>query len=464
VSHLPLIGAVLEFPWPLQEYERWLSQRPTTDFDDYLYSQSRVRLTPHDDDELVIPNSVSFEHAGTSAFVRIAGQSAPIAIPNITRHDSAAIIAALREKPTVIELPFLSGVAANVCDLVLGVGFGRFIFAPTAVESLEQQSSAAEIVRFPGSPYEITRNYWINVGGLAHTIEHSIAASQLSSSFVDWLRTLHVQLLLGADLQTFYCPSSPVAQRRVAPGALYINATRTLSSSMGEFILDGPRVNASAVGGEQYNKLIDRSLGLQLFESRSRKFSESATGWGRLVNARARAEAQARRWYLPPRPIDEGHWESLFGAWNRTVDAIEKRDLASGVGHLGRFHWYFVHLHPFACANQSLAFAIVNWVLNRLTGSGIPHLILDQLALRHECTEYTRLFARAVSNWTTAELEPAVRHLDRVRSRQVLDDFIAQLAATTTDSDADAIAHRNPASARLALLVDGDSLTTAMSP
>jgi hypothetical protein len=461
---LPFINAVLDFPWPLQEYERWLSQRPAADSDDYLYSQSRVRLTPHDDDQLATPNSVSVEHAGNSVFVRIAGQSAPIAIPNITRHDAESIIAALRARPSVIELPFVSSVPANVCDLMLGVGFGRFIFAPTALESLERQSSAAEIVRFPGSPYEIARNYWINVGSLNHAIEHSIATSQSSSSFVDWLRTLHLQLLLGADLQTFYCPSSPVAQRRVAPGALYVHTTHTLSSSLGEFILDGPRINASAVGGEQYNRLIDRSLGLQLVESESRTFSESTTGWGRLVNARARAEAQERRWYLPPRPIGEGHWEALFSAWNRTVDAMEKQDLAGGVGHLGHFHWYFVHLHPFACANQSLAFAIVNWVLNRLTGSGIPHLVLDHLALRHECTEYSRLFARAVSNWTTAEVEPAVRHLARVRSRQVLDDFIAQLAATTSESDADALAHRNPASARLALLVDGASLSPAINP
>jgi len=458
VSHLPSINAVLDFPWPLQEYERWLSQRPTADFDDYLYSQSRVRLTPHDDDQLAIPNSVSVEHAGKSVFVRIASQSATIAIPNITRHDAESIIAALRAKTTVIELPLVSNAPANACDLVLSVGFGRFIFAPTALESLERQSSAAEVVRFPGSPYEIARNYWINVGSLNHAIEHSIAASRSSSSFVDWLRTLHAQLLLGADLQTFYCPSSPVAQRRVAPGALYVNATHTLSSSLGEFILDGPRINASAVGGERYNRLIDRSLGLQLAESEPRNFSESTIGWGRLVNARARAEAQERRWYLPPRPISDEHWEALFGAWTRTIAAIEKRDLAGGVDHLGRFHWYFVHLHPFACANQSLAFAIVNWVLNRLTCSGIPHLVLDHLALRHECTEYTRLFARAVSNWTTEEVEPAVRHLARVRSRHSLDDFIVQLTATTSESDADGIAHRNPASARLALFVDGDSL------
>jgi hypothetical protein len=454
VSHLPLINAVLDFPWPLQEYDRWLNQRPAADSDDYLYSQSRVRLTPHDDDQLAIPDSVSVEHAGKSVLMRIAGQPAPVAIPNITRHDAESIIAALRAKPTVIELPFVSGVPANVCDHVLDVGFGRFIFAPMALESLERRSSAAEIVRFPGSPYEIVRNYWLNVGSLNQTIEDSIADSQSSSSFVDWLRTLHVRLLLGADLQTFYCPSSPVAQRRVAPGAIYVNVTHTLTSKVGEFILDGPRVNASPVGGSRYNGLIDRSLGLTLSESESKAFSESMTSWGKLVNARARAEAQARRWYLPPRPIVDQHWEALYFEWNRTVDAIESQDLAGCVEHLGRFHWFFVHLHPFACANQSLAFVIVNWVLTRLTHCGIPHLILDQFALRHECADYSRLFARAVDNWTTAEVEPAARHLDRVRSRHILDDFIAQLAATTTDSDADAIARRNIRAARLALLVD----------
>lgn len=455
MSHRALINAVLDFPWPLQEYQRWLSQRSTTDSDDYLYSQSRVRLMPHDDDQLVIPDSVFVEYVGKSVVVRIVGQSTPIAVPNISRHHAESIITALRTKPTAIELPFVSSVPANVCDLMLAVGFGRFIFAPLALESLERQSSAAEIVRFPGSPYEIVRNYWVNVGSLNHAMQQSIAESQSSSSFVDWLRILHVQLLLGADLHTFYCPSSPVAQRRVAPGAIYVNVTRTLTSKIGEFILDGPRVNASAIGGFQYNRLIDRSLGLDLFESESKTFSESMTSWGQLVTARARAEAQTRQWYLPPRPIVEGHWEALYFAWNRTVGAMERQDLAECVEHLGHFHWYFVHLHPFSCANQSLAFVIVNWVLNRLTCSGIPHLILDQLALRHECTEYSRLFARAVSHWTTTEIEPAARHLARVRSRQVLDDFIAQLATTATEPDADAIADVNAASARLALLVDG---------
>lgn len=454
MNDFPLMNAVLDFPWPLREYERWLKQRPTSDLDDYLYSQSRVRLTPHDDDELVVPNALSVEHAGKTVLVRVTGQPAPVAVPSMTRLDAESIIAALHAKTTVIELPFVSGVPADVCDRMLGVGFGRFIFAPAALELLESRASAAEIVRFPGSPYELVRNYWINVGNLSQAIESSLATSQSSSSFVDWLRALHAQLLLGADLQTFYCPSSPVAQRRVAPGALYVNATRTLASNMGEFILDGPRVNASAVGGPQYNWLIDQSLGLHLLESESRVFSESLTSWGRLVSARARTEAQARRWYLPPRPIGEKHWEALFVAWKQIIRAFETGNLASGVEYLGRFHWYFVHLHPFSCANQSLAFAIVNWALNRLFSSGIPHLILDQLALRHECTAYSRLFARAVSNWTTAESDSAARHLTRVRSRQLLDNFIAQLAATTSEPDADAIARGNSESARKALLVD----------
>jgi hypothetical protein len=445
-----LIRAALEFPWYLRAYERWLGQRPV-DTGDYLYSQACVRLRPHDDDELVVPSELSVEQAGDAVNVRIAGQQHAVSIPGLTRRDVAAVVVALRSSPTVVELPFASGVSAEACERVLAIGFGRFIFAPKGLAHLESTCSAAEIVRFPGSPYEIVRNYWINAGALSGAVERLLAQSRSSSSFVDWLRGLHVHLLLGTDLQTFYCPASPVARRRVEPGALFTVGTRTLKTDFGEFILDGPRVNATAIGGPRYNRLVDRSIGVEQAVGDSREFGASATNWGRLVQARARGETELRTWYLPPRPLSDSHWEALFESWNA---ALAAPGLSDAVDHLGRFHWCFVHLHPFSCANQSLAFALVNWALKRFTSSGIPHLILDQLALRHDCAEYVRLFARAVGNWTTGEAEPAARHMARVRKRQALDEFIAQLAATAGDAEADAVSSRHPQSACLALLLD----------
>jgi hypothetical protein len=150
----------------------------------------------------------------------------------------------------------------------------------------------------------------------------------------------------------------------------------------------------------------------------------------------------------------DSHWDTLFRAWTSTLDAIERRDTAAGAEHLGRFHWCFVHLHPFTCANQSLAFAMVNWALNHLIQSGIPHLILDQLALRHDCADYVRLFARALANWGTNEAEPSVRHMSRVRKKQALEEFIEQLTQATDNAIVQDILERSVKSARLALLLD----------
>jgi hypothetical protein len=414
-------------------------------------------LNVHDDDQLVIPNTLTVEQSSEGARVRIAGQAQYVPIPGVKREEADSLIAALHCRPAAIELPSASAVAAETCERFVNLGFGRFVFAPASLERLESQAHAAEIVRFAGSPYELVRNYWRNVGELNQEIGRSLAISRSSAAFLDWLRTLHVQLLMGNDLRTFYCPSSPLARRHAEPGALYHTPSRTLMTRSGQFLLDGPRVNASTIGGPRYHALLDRSLGLQVKAGGSRAFGSSEINWGNLVVGRSRAETQSREWYLPPRPIVDGHWDALFRAWASALESIERQDAAGGTAHLGRFHWYFVHLHPFTCANQSLAFAIVNWGLNRLVGSGIPHLILDQLALRHDCTDHGRLFARAVSNWTTNESEPAVRHMSRVQKRQTLDEFMAQLgaAANADESDAQKVLERHMESARLALLLDG---------
>ncbi len=164
------------------------------------------------------------------AGIQTSAQLAPIRIPATPKSQVESIISALRDRPLVIELPLSSGVPAAACDQLLRLGFGRFIFAPAALEELESRASAAEIVRFPASPYEIVRNYWTNVGHLTSNVLSTMQAVADVASFVGWLRALHVQLLLGKDFNTFYCPSSPIARQRVTPGALYTREVHTITS------------------------------------------------------------------------------------------------------------------------------------------------------------------------------------------------------------------------------------------
>lgn len=449
-----ILDEILRAPWVLADYQNWLDQKPVKADDDYLYSQSRIRFAPADQDQLIIPESLALVTVGTEKAIRISEHATPIRVPALRKAHLESLFTTLRGQPLLIELPLAAGVPVAVCDQLLQIGFGRFIYAPSTVEDLETRARAAEIVRFPGSPYEIVRNYWVNVGQLtAHALKTLDQPSD-AASFVRWLRELHVRLLLGEDFATFYCPSSPIAEIRVAPGALYTRSTQTVATSRGRFIVSGPRVNASAVGGPRYQDLLWQSLKAVTPTVSEHKILDQGACWGTLIAARARSEELDREWFLPPRPMNAANWESLWQSWAAAVRAAEGKHKLDCISQLGRFHWYFVHLHPFSCANQSLAFALVNCLLNQINGCGIPQLVLDHCALRLNYPDYVRVFRRAVAAWSTSEFTPLARHKDRMQKRQMLDSFVTQLNKSKTEHDAISISDHNSEAARLALLVD----------
>ena len=208
--------------------------------------------------------------------------------------------------------------------------------------------SAAEIVRFPGlAVMKLFRNYWANVGHLSSNVVSTMNALTDASSFVRWLRSLHVQLLLGADFSTYYRPSSPIARKRVAPGALYARDTRTITSPLGTFILDGPRINAGTVGGPQYHRLLQRSLGNDgLTADGTYEFKDNAAYRGCLVKAQARSDDHARCWFLPPRPMRDRLIGTCSGSRGRRQSMPSQDSPVACIDQLGRFHWYFVTCIP----------------------------------------------------------------------------------------------------------------------
>jgi len=455
VNHFELLDAVLRVPWVLNDYLNWLNDRPASPKDDYLFSQSQTRFTANDDDRLVLLEAATIENLRGEAGIRISEQLAPVRIPSIPMAHVEAILSALHEQPLLVELPLQSCVPATECDQFLRIAFGKFVFAPLALEDLEKRACAAEIVRFPASPYEITRNYWANVGHLSMNVPTEPSAWGDVSSFVRWLRVMHVRLLLGDQFDTFYCPSSPIARKRVEPGALYERLTRTVTSPLGTFILDGPRINAKLLGGSNYHRLLSESLGIGEMKGDNYEYYDNDVFWGQLVRGRSRSDEQSDDWFLPPRPFKPAQWELLWGSWASAMNSVSRHDLSDCITHLGRFHWYFVHLHPFACANQSLVFALVNCLLNRIAGSGIPQLVLDHWALRMDCKAYTRLFCRAVTHWITSESGSLTRHRDRMQKRQVLDGFLVRLDEPKAQTELDSVSSGDPQGAQLALLSDG---------
>jgi len=94
---------------------------------------------------------------------------------------------------------------------------------------------------------------------------------------------------------------------------------------------------------------------------------------------------------------------------------------------------------------------LVNSVLARVTGAGMPHLVLDHLALRWSNAAYRRLFALAADVWCISGA-PAQRLARLLAMKR---DYFALVAQLTTAEDAAAArvaAETAPEAARLALL------------
>jgi len=118
---------------------------------------------------------------------------------------------------------------------------------------------------------------------------------------------------------------------------------------------------------------------------------------------------------------------------------------------LADFHQRFVRLHPFKACNQALAMNLVNAVLARVAGAGMPHLVLDHVALRWAPAAYRRLFALAARQWCV-EGAPAVRLSHLLKKKAAYFTLVAELG-TTRDADEAAVrARTSPEAARLALL------------
>src|SRR5262249_36543630 len=136
--------------------------------------------------------------------------------------------------------------------------------APRAVFELEGRVSGVEVVRYPGSPYEIVRPFWSNMGDVAARIS---GANELvaTASFVRLLRELNVLALIGASGKSFYLPQSPAAgKRRLEPGELWTAASIVEPPANGSKtarFVEGPRVNASLIGGAAYHALLASALG-----------------------------------------------------------------------------------------------------------------------------------------------------------------------------------------------------------
>lgn len=433
-----------------EAYRRFLATSERGD-DSYLFTDARARFTAEETDIVLSMPGLDVRADACGASVGARHLHERITVPGVTPRKLELLLAALDGERTLDD----ARRAAQLTDAehvsVLASCFGVVLFAPLAVLELERRISSVEIVRFPGSPYEVTRSYWHN---MASVRERSLALDQRLGSVAGALaelRRLHAVSLLGAETPCFYRPASPVAGKGVRPGELWVESTVTAPGPQGVRFVSGPRVNAAFLGGEHYTTLLCESVGDP--EAPGDRVHRCADGleWGRVLFGSADHDAEPRPWFCPPRPLDAAHFESLFGSLARALAPGERED--EQLSALAAFHQKYVRLHPFRASNQGLAMNLVNRALSRTRGAGIPHLLLDHLALRLSESAYARAFRRAVGAWTVGGA-PAARLAALNERKRGFFELVHALARAGSAEAARALVSASPQAARAALLLD----------
>jgi hypothetical protein len=259
------LDAVLEFPWEVLAYQEWLQglARGATPAGDYLFGEAKRRFDPAEDDVLVCAEDLRVEEGRGGVRLVSARLGADLPLTEVARGAARAAVAAIDGRRPLAALRELEGVPPRDLAALLEVGFGTVIFAPAAVAALDAEVPGVEIVRHPGSPYEIDRAYWRNMGDVRRALEQdeaTLADPALAASEPERglrvLRRANVLALMGGDLASFYRPASPIAARGAQPGALLRSAPVLVETPVGTRFVSGPRVHAAFVGGEAYHRAL----------------------------------------------------------------------------------------------------------------------------------------------------------------------------------------------------------------
>ena len=418
--------------------------------DGYLFDAPRCRFAPEASDELVTPPGARVARTPDGVCVQLLGGAE---LP-LVGFDFDQLRKVFAQFPcSYSRLTIELGVAT---DSLIEQAFSRVLFAPAAIAALETELSAVEIVRFPGSPYEVVRSYWRNAIAVRQRLEESElprSPQQLRALLLE----LHELLLLGAgdaeSRSSFYLPASLLGRKRPAPGTFYEVPTGVERRGAETILTSGARVSVPLLGGAHYWQLLADSVDDSGALAGERQLGLDGLDWGQVVCARAEDETQNRPWFLPPRPLSSQHFAALLADLTAAHAAEAARDVPAALRALGAFHYRFVRLHALPSGNQSLSMSFVNAALRRLLGIGIPHLLLDQLALRFELSAYQRLFARAArvwAPWPNATKPEQLRHLIRMRGE--LNDFVSGLSSAASLIEARARLTTDAHGARLSLL------------
>lgn len=453
------LDRIVDFPWEILEYRAWLAQRPKArdGSQSYLFDQPQVRFRPEPGDLLIGEPEIHATAEREGLALSAPRASSPVLVPGLGPAQREPVLALLREldgqRPLAAVRAGLPAERSALFDAVLDAAFGKLVFAPVALFAAERAISGIEITRFPGSPYEIDRSYWLNMGAVRARLGALLDARDDDDGFLRELRRLHVIALLGADLSRFYQPASPISSSRAAPGRLLLEATEVIDTPPSCLIVAGVRVAAALVGGARYHDLLAESLADAAPSGPGPGRLVDGLELGRLLHARAPGEAADAPWFVPPRPLQKAHLRAMREALAGAERAASAADRHVALAALASFHWLFVRLHPFHCGNQSLAMNIVNGVARSL-GATLPHLMLDHLAFRLSPDAYARVFARAASVYADPQANVASRYQRLASNRTRTFALLEKLDQAPSMDAARSLLRADPTGAELLLLRD----------
>lgn len=419
---------------------------------DPFYTEEIVRFELRDDDVLVFPEDVRIESAGSGVVIASGLARGRVEIGTVSP-DVVRRIASLADGVRTVR-DLRARFSGPELEWVIHAAFGKLLFAPLAVMDLERQLSAREIVRYPGSPYEVVRSYWENAIDVSRRLGDLSEAARDPTRLLSLLIELHSLALMGASGTSFYRPASPIVQKTgLSPGEFFEEPPVLDETGPEVVFVSGPRVGARLIGGPRFQELF-----AELLEDPGSKLgSLTFTGpndlpWGRVVTARAATDSEAAPWFCPPRPILPAHVEAIRSGLAHALYELDRGHTESVVQALAKFHQAFLRLHPFAAGNQSVAMSIVNHVLRAALGAGIPHLVLDHVALRLSEPAYGRVFRLAIEGWLVREGTAAERTRRLLESRRAVFELFKDLSETATLDEARTLVRSHRAAARLALL------------
>jgi hypothetical protein len=412
---------------------------------DYLFLEAKPRFEPRREDVVVPLLGLAVREKGGVARLFAEAPAADIPVPGVARRDLERVLASFDGERTLAEIGWT--IDGAMLGKVLRAAFGLVLFAPAALAALERRISSVSIVRFPAAPYAIERTYWENMAEVRERFDGSGAAIETSAGFVRLLRELHVVALMGETLERFYKPASPASDAGANPGGFWHSESRVLETPRGAVYLDGPRVLAPKVGGDRFFGRLAAAL-----DDPDAAADRRDSAWGRHLPARGERDDAPKTWFFPARPIDDAKLDTLRFELAAAVGSATAGRGTDAIHAAARFHYKFVRLHPFRCANQSIAMVMVNAILERAGGVGIPHLALDHLALRLAEPAYEEAFARAASAFRIDDSASTTRLAKAAAASRSALALMDAMSRAPNDAAADALAATDPAAARPALL------------